>query len=84
MVPGAWPHAGGGGGWLGLFSSLFAQPWGRPVVRIKAGVPQGSQLSGSSEGRERGSRPGAFPTVEGATMPALPSLKRRQSQPTQA
>lgn len=46
--------------------------------------PPGSQLSASSEGRERGSCPRAFPTVEGATMPELPGLKRCQAQPTQA
>lgn len=50
-------------------------------MQIKAGVPLGSQLSASSEGRERGSL-WAFPAVEGATMPALPGLKRCQAQPT--
>lgn len=40
--------------------------------------PSGSQLLSSSEGRERGSCPRAFPTLERATMPALPSLKQHQ------
>lgn len=38
-VPGAWMCAGSGSGWLGLFSSLFAQPWGQPAMWIKAGIP---------------------------------------------
>lgn len=57
-MPGAWLCAGSGRDWLGLFPSLFAQPWGRPVMQIKAGIPLGSQLSANSEGRERGSLSG--------------------------
>lgn len=40
--------------------------------------PSDSQLLSSSEGRERGSCPRAFPTLERATMTALPSLKQHQ------
>lgn len=40
--------------------------------------PSGSQLLPSSEGRERGSRPRAFPTPGRAAMTALPSLKQHQ------
>lgn len=94
--PWRWGSQGAGGCWvpgrvtavagaaLGLFSSLFAQPWGQPAMRIKAGVPRGSQLLTSLEGRERGSCPRAFPTMEGATMPALPGLTQCQAQPTRA
>lgn len=76
---GAWPRAGGGGGWPGLFSSVCSAV-GTASHADQGRRPPGSQLSASLEGRERGSCPRAFPTVEGATMPVLPSLKWCQAR----
>lgn len=57
-VPGAWPCAGSGRGRLGLFSSLFARPWGRPVMRIKAGVPRAANCRPARRGGRGAAAPG--------------------------
>lgn len=53
-----WLHAGSGRSWLGLFSSLFARPWGRPAMRIKAGVLQAANCCPAQRGGRGAAAPG--------------------------
>lgn len=79
--------------WLGVPGLAACRRWQEPARAVLLSVcsalgtasnadqgrrPSGSQLLYSSEGRERGSCPWAFPTLERATMPALPSLKQHR------
>lgn len=68
-----WLLAGSGRRRLGLFSSLFARPWGRPAMRIKAGVLRAANCHPAQRGGRGAAAPGLSQPCRGLPCQHCPA-----------